>query len=126
MDTDEILEEQAPEGDLYSFVPLKSFRRAIVVFYSAEDAERARIESDRLYIPETPRCPAVTLRAFRAPETVLVEEGWFTGSGRNKAISDDGTDLCFPRVQSLIIFICSRGRIMVLWWIPCPRFYKLR
>lgn len=92
MDTDEVMEEQASEGDLYSFVPLKSFRRAIVVFYSAEDAERARIESDRLYIPETPKCPAVTLRAFRAPETVLVEESWFTGSGRNRVMSDDAEE----------------------------------
>jgi hypothetical protein len=91
---EEIIDEQAPEGDLYSFVPLKSFRRAIVVYYSAEDAERARIESDRLYIPETGKCPAVMLRAFRAPETVLVEEGWFTGSGRNKEISDDGKRIC--------------------------------
>jgi len=87
---EEIIEEQTPEGDLYAFVPLKSFRRAIVVFYSAEDAERARIESDRLCIPETGKCPAVTLRAFRAPDTILAEESWFTGSGRNKAISDDG------------------------------------
>lgn len=90
MEAEETIEEQAPEGDLYSFVPLKSFRRAIVVFYSAEDAERARIASDRLQIPETHKCPAVTLRAFRAPDTVLIEESWFTGGGRNKNISDDG------------------------------------
>ncbi|CAG8745008.1 11295_t:CDS:2, partial [Acaulospora colombiana] len=87
-------EDELPEGDLYSFVPLKSFRRAIVVYYSAEDAERARIASDRLYIPETPKCPAITLRAFRAPETVLVEEGWFSGGTRktHPAISDDAEE----------------------------------
>ncbi|KAG8765639.1 carbohydrate-binding module 1 protein [Serendipita sp. 397] len=90
-DENNILPDDSPEGDLYSFVPLKSFRRAIVVYYSAEDAERARLASDRLYIPDTPKCPAVTLRAFRAPNTVLVEEGWFSG-GTRQAISDDAEE----------------------------------
>jgi hypothetical protein len=122
---EEVIDEQAPEGDLYSFVPLKSFRRAIVVYYSAEDAERARLESDRLYIPETGKCPAVTLRAFRAPETVLVEEGWFIGSGRNKAISDDGEGILLPDC-SYSNWPCSGGRILVFWRIPCSVLNQLR
>lgn len=90
--SDETTEDHSIEGDLYSFVPLKSFRRAIVVYFSAEDAEQARIASDRLQIPATPKSPAVTLRAFRGPETVLVEEGWFPDSIRrdSRGISDDG------------------------------------
>ena len=86
-------DEHSAEGDLYSFVPLKSFKRAIVVYYSAEDAERARIASDHLHIPKTIRFPGVTLRAFRGPDTVLVEEGWFTASGKkdsNQGIGEDG------------------------------------
>ena len=35
------------EGSLYSWVPLKSLKRAIVVFYNPDDAERARQASDR-------------------------------------------------------------------------------
>lgn len=105
-DDEEVLPEQEPEGDLYSFVPLKSFKRAIVVYYSNEDAERARLASDRLFIPETPRCPAVTLRAFRGPPTVLVEDGWFPGTKRRHIISDDAEEGSwyfggFPMVSSL-------------------------
>lgn len=90
---EQAIDEHSVEGDLYSFVPLKSFKRAIVVYYSAEDAEQARIASDRLHIPQTAKYPAVTLRAFRGPETVLVEEGWFTASGKkdlNQGIGEDG------------------------------------
>ncbi|KAG8832243.1 carbohydrate-binding module 1 protein [Serendipita sp. 399] len=90
-DENDIIPEDSPEGDLYSFVPLKSFRRAIVVYYSAEDAERARLASDRLYIPDTAKCPAVTLRAFRAPNTVLVDEGWFSG-GKRQVMGDDAEE----------------------------------
>lgn len=89
---EQAVDEHSAEGDLYSFVPLKSFKRAIVVFYTPEDAERARIASDRLQIPKTAKSPAVMLRVFRGPPTVLVEDGWFARRDTS-GIKDDGTPL---------------------------------
>jgi len=60
------------EGSLYSWVSLKSLKRAIVVFYNPDDAERARQASDRYYFPPTASTPEITLRAFRGAHTVLV------------------------------------------------------
>jgi len=60
------------EGSLYSWVPLKSLKRAIVVFYNPHDAERARQASDRYYFPPTASTPEITLRVFRGAHTVLV------------------------------------------------------
>ena len=60
------------EGSLYSWVPLKSLKRAIVVFYNPHDAERARQASDRYYFPPTLSTPEITLRVFRGAPTVLV------------------------------------------------------
>jgi hypothetical protein len=98
-------ESELPEGDLYSFVPLKSFKRAIVVYYSAEDAERARMASDRLYIPETPNCPAVTMRAYRAPNTIITSESLWRGSKHGAGISDDGA--CLSLCDIVMILTCS-------------------
>jgi len=62
------------EGSLYSYswVPLKSLKRAIVVFYNSDGAERARQANDRYYFPPTASTPEITVRAFRGAHTVLV------------------------------------------------------
>ena len=60
------------EGSLYSWVPLRSLKRAIVVFYNPDDAERARQASDRYYFPPTASTPEMTLRVFRGAHTMLV------------------------------------------------------
>ena len=60
------------EGSLYSWVTLKSLKRAIVVFYNPDDAERARQASDRYYLPPTAATPESTLRVFCGAHAVLV------------------------------------------------------
>ena len=42
------------EDSLYSWVPLKSIKRVIVVFCNLDNAERACQASDRYYFPPTP------------------------------------------------------------------------
>jgi len=46
-----------PGGSVYSWVALKSLKRAIVVFYKPGDAERARQASDRFCFPPTASTP---------------------------------------------------------------------
>jgi hypothetical protein len=60
------------DGSLYSWVPLKSLKRAIVVYYNPDDAERARQASDRYYFPPTASTPEITLRVFRGVHTALL------------------------------------------------------
>ena len=62
---------QTPEGSLYSRVPLRSFKRSIVVLYKPDDEERARAVERSILPPSNrthtrthpaclPRCPYYT------------------------------------------------------------------
>ena len=59
------------EGSLYSWVPLKSLKRAIVVFYNPEDAGRTCQASGRNNFLLTTSTPEITLRVFHGAHTVL-------------------------------------------------------
>ena len=60
------------EDSLYSWVPFKSLKRAIVASYNPDDAECARQARGRYYFPPTAATPEITLRVFRGAHTVLV------------------------------------------------------
>ena len=60
------------EGSLYSEVPLKSLKRAVVVFYNPHDAEHARQASDQYNFPPAASTLAIALRVFHGAHTVLV------------------------------------------------------
>ena len=60
------------EDSLYSWVPLNSIKRVIVVFCNLDNAERPCQASDRYYSPPTASTPEITLRVFRGAHTVLV------------------------------------------------------
>ena len=60
-------------GDFYTpGYPQLSVKRAIVVFYNPDDAQRARQANDRYYFPPTASTPGVTLPVFRGARAVLV------------------------------------------------------
>ena len=60
------------EGSLYSWVPFKSLKRAIVVFYNHDNAECARQGSDWYCFTPTASTPEITLRTFHGVHTVLL------------------------------------------------------
>ena len=60
------------EDSLYSWVPLNSIKRVIVVVCNLDNAERACQASDRYYFPPTASAPEITLRVFCGAHTVLV------------------------------------------------------
>ena len=53
-------------------MPLRSLKRAIVVFYNPDGAERALQANDPYYFPSTASTPEITLRVFRGAHTMLV------------------------------------------------------
>ncbi|EIN07932.1 Calcipressin [Punctularia strigosozonata HHB-11173 SS5] len=59
-------------GPLHAFAPLRSFARAILVYYSEDDAEMVKQLCDGVTIEQTSTSPAVTLRVFRADPTPIL------------------------------------------------------
>ncbi|CCM04527.1 uncharacterized protein FIBRA_06708 [Fibroporia radiculosa] len=65
----------ASYGPVYAWAPLKSFARILLVYYSEDDAEHAKVDCDFLFIGATPSSPATTLRVYRADPTPIVSSG---------------------------------------------------
>ncbi|KII89403.1 hypothetical protein PLICRDRAFT_85238, partial [Plicaturopsis crispa FD-325 SS-3] len=53
-------------GPLSHWVPLSGFARIIIVYYSEDHAEQAKVTSDPLILEETPIRPEIKLRVYRA------------------------------------------------------------
>jgi hypothetical protein len=64
----------AAYGTIHSWVPLKNFYRAIVVYYHEDDAELAKQEFDGFVIGATNDRPETTLRVWRADPTDLEQD----------------------------------------------------
>ncbi|KDQ59744.1 hypothetical protein JAAARDRAFT_205723 [Jaapia argillacea MUCL 33604] len=61
----------ATYGEIHSWVPIKSFARAILVYFEPGAAEQAKLECDGLVVERTRETPEVVLRVFRGDPTPL-------------------------------------------------------
>ncbi|GBE82813.1 Calcipressin [Sparassis latifolia] len=58
-------------GAIHAWAPLKAFSRVLLVYYSEDDAERAKQSCDRLIVGSTQTSPEMTLRVYRADPTPI-------------------------------------------------------
>ncbi|KAH8114220.1 Calcipressin [Phellopilus nigrolimitatus] len=68
---DVLREHFAAYGEVYAWAPVRAFARVILVFYSDDDAESAKLGSDGLTIEATSDSPETVLRVYRADPTPI-------------------------------------------------------
>ncbi|KAL5490648.1 hypothetical protein ACEPAI_5482 [Sanghuangporus weigelae] len=59
-------------GEIYAWAPIRSFARVILVYYSEDDAENAKLGSDGLRIEATSTSPETIIRVYRADPTPII------------------------------------------------------
>ncbi|KAJ3768442.1 Calcipressin [Lentinula raphanica] len=68
-------------GEITHWVPLRAFRRIMVVFTEEDAAEHAKRSCDRIQISATQDRPAVELRVYRAdPNPIIPQSAFASGS----------------------------------------------
>ncbi|KAI0792641.1 Calcipressin [Abortiporus biennis] len=70
---DALRDHFASYGEIHTWAPLKAFARAILVYYSEDDAELAKESCDSLVLGSITDLPETTIRVFRADPTPIAD-----------------------------------------------------
>ncbi|KAH9948125.1 Calcipressin [Amylocystis lapponica] len=70
-------------GPIYAWAPLKGFARIILVYYSEDDAEHAKLSCDCLVVGPTANIAQTILRVYRADPTPIPSASTSTGYNNN-------------------------------------------